>query len=120
MDYPVDQFVADYQAALESARSADLADVVSGKALREPFEAQYSGEILDERILAFQRVMQAIDRHRKPMADLGYVRLGSDSRVNWMHRNLVRAFHRLLIEQKKRNLSIDEIKQTMEFFTSRN
>jgi len=120
VDYSVDDFVADYQAAMKAAQNADRADVESGKALRQPFEIRYQGKILRDKMLAFQRVMQAIRRNKTQLVDRGYARLGADSEINWMHRNVVRAFHRLILEQAKRDPSADEIGQTIEFFTSRN
>ena len=120
MNYPIDEFVADYRAAMASARNADPADVVSGKALRQPFEAQYEGEALQERILAFQKVMQMIRQKRKELVKLGYAKLGSGSQINWMHHNVVRAFHRLVIDLDKMKPSNDEIRETIEFFVTRN
>jgi hypothetical protein len=120
MNYPIDEFLSDYRAVLASARTADRADVESGKALRQPFQMQYQGEILQERMLAHQRVMMTIDRHRKRLAEFGYVRLGSDSHASWIHDNVVRALHRLIIEQGNADPPIDEIKRITEFFISRN
>jgi hypothetical protein len=123
LEYSSDEFLEDYH--LFASRSKLLADSTPEGAaalIAALFSLRYgdSPEVTQERMNFFLKVMVAIESNHQKLAATGYLSQSSSDNYSRVHHNLIRALHRLVIEQGNNKPTFDEIKQTADFFASRN
>jgi hypothetical protein len=121
--YSADEFLEDYHSfASRSALLIGLTPKDAAGLTKAVFIQRYSDspDTAEERMNAFLKAMVAIESNYEKLTAVGYlnqVPAGNYSRVS---HNLIRALHRLIVEKNKDNPTFDEIKETADFFSSRN
>jgi hypothetical protein len=123
IEYSSAEFLEDYH--LFASRSKLLADATPGHAavLTKAFFAMrysHSPEVTQERMNLFLKVMVAIESNHEKLAKTSYLAQFPTDNYSRVHHDLIRALHRLIIEQGNSVPSFEEIKQTADFFATRN
>jgi hypothetical protein len=121
--YSSDEFLEDYK--FFSSRSFLLvAATPKGAAVftRALFSLRYREcpALGEERMNLFLKAMVAIEANHKNLADAGYLRQFPEANYSRVTHSLIRALHRLIIEQGKTEPTFEEIKEASDFFAARN
>lgn len=121
--YPVDEFLEDYHLfAVESALLAGLTPGHAAGLTKTFFSERYTHvpETGLGRMNFFLKVMVAIETNHRKLAATGYLQQSPAENCSRVHHNLIRALHRLIIEHGNSEPTFEEIKQTADFFATRN
>jgi hypothetical protein len=122
--YSSDEFTEDYhQFASCSVALANHATPEAAAALIKVFfSRRYSPceKMASERMELFLKVMVSIEANHRKLAKSGYLTQLPAHNCSRVSDNLIRALHRLIIEDGAASPTFDQISETADLFASRN